>query len=218
MSTLTPLIRLEKASFGYSRVPVIRDVSLAIRREEFVAIVGPNGAGKSTLFRGLVGLLSPLSGTIDRDSALKHHVGYVPQRDQLDPLYPVTAHEVVAMGLVGVLPWYRFPDQSLTLRISSVLDQVGMRRHAGHVFSDLSGGQRQRVLIARALVIDPLLLVLDEPTSGIDPDAEEIILELLKTLHQNGKTILMVSHRDQALRRYANRVLEVKSGAVTEMA
>jgi ABC-type Mn2+/Zn2+ transport system ATPase subunit len=121
------------------------------------------------------------------------------------------------MGLVGVLPWYRFPRNADLKAVSESLDQVGMLKHANHSFADLSGGQRQRVLIARALVIDPVLLVLDEPTAGIDPQAEIIILDLLKTLHENGKTILMVSHRDQSLRQYVARVVEVKGNKVTEL-
>lgn len=213
---MKPIISLHRASFGYDGEPILRDLTLSIPAEAFIGIVGPNGAGKSTLFRGLVGLLSPLSGKIDRDPALSQRVGYVPQRDQLDSLYPLTAREVIAMGLVGVSPWYRYPSSAENDRIPHVLEQVGMRHYADRAFAELSGGQRQRVLIARALVIDPLLLVLDEPTAGIDPASEEKILELLKTLNSDGKTILIVSHRDQALKRYAQRILEVNDGTVKE--
>ncbi len=213
---MSELITLKNASFGYSKTPILRDVSLTIHSQEFIGISGPNGAGKSTLLRGLVGLLPVLSGKLYRNPSLERRIGYVPQRDKLDSLFPLTAHEVVEMGLVGIHPWHRFLNKAHQERIASSLDQVGMLKLSHHPFADLSGGQRQRVLIARALVIDPILLVLDEPTSGIDPQAEETILNLLQSLHTSGKTILMVSHRDQSLRQFASRVLEVKGQKVAE--
>lgn len=208
------LITFQNAAFGYDRTPIIRNLSLCVPEGAFIGIVGPNGAGKSTLFKGLVGLLPPMAGSLHRAASLTRRIGYVPQRDQLDPLYPLTAEEVVTMGLVGILPWYRYPDKIQQARVMSSLDQVGMRSSAGQSFASLSGGQRQRVLIARALVIDPLLLVLDEPTAGIDPQAEIVILDLLQTLHQQGKSILMVSHRDMTLRKHVKNIWHVEDGGV----
>ena len=211
-----PLITLENASFGYNKKPVIRNVSLVVRRGEFIGIVGPNGAGKTTLFRGILGLIPPIEGRVIRAAELHRRIGYVPQRDQLDSIYPVTASDVVYMGLVGILPWYRFPGETALQTIQASLDKVGMLTFSNHPFAELSGGQRQRVLIARALAIAPLLLVLDEPTAGIDPAAEESILLLLDKLQEQGETILMVSHRLQALHKHARRVIEVKDQGISE--
>jgi len=212
-----PLITLEKAAFGYAGQTVLDNVTLHVQPRDFIGLIGPNGAGKTTLFRGLLGLLAPMRGQVARPTLMSRHIGYVPQRDTLDSLYPVTAREVVRMGLVGQLPWYRFVGASFDSTIDAALAQVGMQGEAQDSFFELSGGQRQRVLIARALVSAPRLLVLDEPTAGVDPEAEKKILDLLASLHQHqGLTILMVTHHVQVIRSHANRILTVKEGTVFE--
>ncbi len=209
------LIDIKQAAFGYNERPVIRDVSLCVRRGEFIGLIGPNGAGKSTLFKGLLGLLPPHIGEVTRSPELLGRIGYVPQRETLDPIYPLTAWDVVRMGVAGPLPWYRLPGREGKSMIWDCLQKVGMAEFSDHPFALLSGGQRQRVLIARALAVNPRLLVLDEPTAGIDPVAEESILALLKQLHkQSQMAILMVSHHMQSLRNRVERVIVVNNGGI----
>lgn len=143
------LIEVKDAAFGYNGRPVITAVSLAVRQREFIGLIGPNGAGKSTLFKGLLGLLPPLAGEVVRSSDVARRIGYVPQRDTLDPIYPLTSWDVVRMGVVGPLPWYRLPGKPGKAMIWDCLQKVGMTEFSDHPFAQLSGGQRQRVLIAR---------------------------------------------------------------------
>jgi ABC-type Mn2+/Zn2+ transport system ATPase subunit len=209
------LIEVKRAAFGYNGRPVIDAISLGVCCGEFIGLIGPNGAGKSTLFKGLLGLLPPLAGEVTRSPELTGRIGYVPQRDTLDSIYPLTAWDVVRMGYVGPLPWYRLPCKTGKAVIWDCLQKVGMADLGDHPFALLSGGQRQRVLIARALAVNPRLLVLDEPTAGIDPVAEESILALLKQLHQQSQiAILMVSHHMQSLRNRVERVIVVNNGGI----
>jgi ABC-type Mn2+/Zn2+ transport system ATPase subunit len=211
------LITLREAAFGYGGEPVIENVSLTVKKGEFIGLIGPNGAGKSTLFKGILKLLPPLSGSVTHAPELRRRVGYVPQRDTLDPIYPLTAWDVVRMGFLGPHPWYRLPNKKDGPLIRQRLEQVKMEDFSDHPFALLSGGQRQRVLIARALAVRPELLVLDEPTAGIDPVAEENILTLLGELHEKSQiSILMVSHHIQSLRKRVQRVIVVNRGGVLD--
>ncbi len=212
-----PLITLQNASFGYNRQPVIRNISMAVSHGEFIGLIGPNGAGKSTLFKGMLKLLPPLTGSVIHAPDILRRIGYVPQRDQLDAVYPLTAWDVVRMGIVGAEPWYCWKGTAaIADHIQEALGKVKMTEYQEHPFAELSGGQRQRVLIARALAIHPEMLVLDEPTAGIDPVAEESILMLLSQLNREaGITILMVSHHIQSLQQRVNRVVVVKNEGIT---
>jgi len=206
-----PLITLRDATFGYNRQPVIQNVSLTVHRGEFIGLIGPNGAGKSTLFKGMLRLLPPMKGDVIHSPDIIQRLGYVPQRDQLDSIYPLVAWDVVRMGIVGSLPWYEWAgSRSHAALIHQCLERVGMGAYRDHPFAELSGGQRQRILIARALATRPQILVLDEPTAGIDPIAEESVLALLTELNQESHiTVLMVSHHLQSLRHRVKRVVVV---------
>jgi ABC-type Mn2+/Zn2+ transport system ATPase subunit len=209
------MITVSNASFGYGNQPILSEVNLSIEPGEFIGLIGPNGAGKSTLFKGLLKLLPTLSGEVRHAPDLLRRIGYVPQRDTLDPIYPLTAWDVVRMGFEGPQPWYRGVGKNGKAMIQSCLEKVGMDDFNDHPFAQLSGGQRQRVLMARALAGDPKLLVLDEPTAGIDPVAEESVLNLLSALHKDHKlTILMVSHHIQSLRRCVQRAIVVNQGHI----
>jgi len=183
--------------FGYDGKPVLRNVSLAIPEGDFVCVVGPNGSGKTTLLKLAQGLLKPSSGTIEvygqRPERSRGRIGYVPQHPRLDPLFPVSAMDVVLMGRLGrtrAFGAWSAEDREQALR---ALDEVGLTDRSGHHFASLSGGQKQRVLIARALAGDPDLLLLDEPTAGLDAHIEEGFYRLLQELNQR-LTIVLVSH------------------------
>ena len=207
-----PLIRLRSAAFGYRGTKVLEGVSLDVEPGRTVGIIGPNGSGKTTLIRGLIGLIEPVSGTVERPAT---QVGYVPQREELDAAFPVTVEEVVHMGACGRLTrWGRLRPEDRDLAAQS-LERVGLAHRARDLFAALSGGQRQRVLIARALMARPRVLLLDEPTSGIDVTAQRVVSELLLELRDHEQlAVLLVTHQLQVLRRIADVVLWVSDGRV----
>jgi manganese/zinc/iron transport system ATP- binding protein len=206
------LLACARASFGYHRKPVVSDVDLAIERGDFVGLVGPNGAGKTTLFRGLLGLIPPLAGTVTRSTRA---IGYVPQRETLDAIYPVTVEEVVRMGAYGQLRGLRDLSRAARERAAACLEKVGLHDRRASAFSSLSGGQRQRVLIGRALMVEPEVMLLDEPTSGVDRSAQARILELLSELNRTrGMAVLLVSHQLDMVRETVQRVAWVADGGV----
>ena len=200
-----PLVQFENVQLGYGRQVVLEHVQLDIFRGDFFGLVGPNGSGKTTLLRSLLGILKPLRGQVARAVGLR--IGYVPQREMLDPLFPLTALDIVLMGRyprAGVLRSPRRADRDFAMQC---LQQVGLADVAHKLYRELSGGQRQRVLIARALAVEPNLLVLDEPTNGLDLPTEAAILGLIEQLHaQSGLTIVLVSHVLNVVARYATRM------------
>jgi ABC-type Mn2+/Zn2+ transport system ATPase subunit len=206
-----PLITVRDATFGYNQQPVLQNVSLTIDPGEFMGLIGPNGAGKSTLFKGLLKLLPPMSGEVLHAPEIHQRIGYVPQKDRLDSMYPFTASDIVRLGATSGLPWYAGPIAPVqTVWIQECLKRVGMADVHDLSFAELSGGQRQRVLIARALAVRPRLLVLDEPMTGVDAASEDGLLQLLKELHQEEKmTILMISHHARTLRGRATQIIGV---------
>ncbi|MCB9905279.1 MAG: metal ABC transporter ATP-binding protein [Planctomycetes bacterium] len=218
MTTRGPLIEARDAAFGYDGAPVIAGVDLAVHAGERIAVVGPNGAGKTTLFRGLLGLVPPQGGVVERAT---RDVGYVPQHEQLDAVFPFTAREVVELGALGRFEganrfWRRITSASRELA-DRRLDDVGLLDKAAQSYADLSGGQRQRVLIARALMGDPRILFLDEPTSGVDRDAARRIVALLaQKSERDGVTVVMVGHQFDALREFASRAIWVAEGGVKD--
>lgn len=188
-----PLLTFTDVTLGYGGAAVLTGLSFHVCAGEFLGIVGPNGAGKTTVLRALLGLLRPMAGSITGERPPV--VGYVPQREHIDTIMPVTALEVALMGRATRLrplerlgpADYRAAEQALA--------QVGVAHLAPRLLRDLSGGQQQRVLLARALAAEPDLLVLDEPTNGMDVASEHAIVELLVRLNrQRGLTIVLVTH------------------------
>jgi ABC-type Mn2+/Zn2+ transport system ATPase subunit len=209
---MPPLLRLTQACFGYRGKPVVRDVDLEIQPGQFLGIVGPNGGGKSTLFKGCLGLIAPLAGRVER---FTRRLGYVPQREHLDSIYPLRVDEVVHMGAYGRLRGWRGLSTEDRRLAQECLERVGLAPRTREQFSALSGGQRQRVLIARALMARPELLLLDEPTSGVDRGAQQQILELLLDLNRRERiAVLLVSHQLQMVREAVGEVLWVGGGRV----
>jgi zinc transport system ATP-binding protein len=208
------LLRLRDVSLGYGNRPVLEHVDLELARGEFVALLGPNGAGKTTLLRGIVGLLGATAGSIEFELDRRASpLGYVPQRETLDPAFPLTVFEVVLMGTYARLPPSRRAGAHQHRIARQALELVGLPALADQRFADLSGGQTQRVLIARALAAEPSLLVLDEPTAGIDADATAAIMGVLSRLNrEDGMTVLLVTHQVRVLRGVVNEVVWVQDG------
>lgn len=219
------IIKLESLSVGYRRKAVLSDLNLALKRGSFTGLLGSNGSGKTTLIKTLLGILKPVAGRVARHAGNGGdlRIGYVPQRESLDPIYLFSAFEVAQMGLYGLVKPGRGIGASGRERVNRSLAQVGAEGFADRKFSELSGGQMQRVLIARALVCDPELLVLDEPTAGIDADAAKAVGELLAKLHAKGNmTILMVNHELHWMRQLASELIWLRDasavqGAVDEL-
>lgn len=188
-------ITLTDVSFAYDGRPVLHDVSLALPRGGFAAVIGPNGGGKTTLLRLVLGLLKPTRGTVEvlgtTPEAARSRIGYMPQRTQLDPGFPAPVEDVVLMGRLGPRGGtYSRADRAAAAK---ALDRVGLAAVRRRPFSTLSGGQRQRALIARAITADPELLLLDEPTANLDVTMEKDLYDLLATL-TGTLTIVLVSH------------------------
>jgi ABC-type Mn2+/Zn2+ transport system ATPase subunit len=179
-----------------------------VEEADTIAILGPNGAGKSTLLKTILGGVAPLSGSLRWASGRPPRVGYVPQGHRLDFAYPLDALQVVLMGRAARVGVARFFGKSDRLAAQGALESVGLGSVAHHPFRSLSGGQRQRVLVARALVGEPELLVLDEPTSEMDPAAEHALLELVSGLVTARKVaVLFVTHQISAAAGFSHTVL-----------
>jgi zinc transport system ATP-binding protein len=198
---MRPFVELEDVDFAYGPVLALERINLTVEPGDFLGIIGPNGSGKTTLLRIMLGLLPPSRGTVrlfghpPESFRQWGRVGYVPQRATLDPSLPVTVHEVVATGLLPSLGVFGRLGALERKRIAEVLGQVGMEAHAGARIGALSAGQQQRVLIARALVSKPELLILDEPTGGVDPEAQTSFYALLQHLNrERDVTLVLVSH------------------------
>ncbi len=212
------ILTLQGAAFGYEGRAIIEHVGFTIERGDFVALLGPNGAGKTTLLRGIVGLIEPLSGTLEHGFDRRQKpIGYVPQRDTLDPIFPLTAREVVLMGSYARLAPLRPVTRREQTLATACLEQVGMQAVAEQRFSALSGGQKQRVLIARALAAEPELLVLDEPTAGVDPAAAAAIMDAVARLNrERSLTVLLVTHQLRMLRGLVRSVVWVQGGRAVQ--
>jgi zinc transport system ATP-binding protein len=206
-------IVVKDLSFSYDGYPVLEDVNLSISQGDFVSVVGPNGGGKTTLLKLMLGLLKPSRGDVRvlgvTSEEARPRVGYMPQHSQLDPQFPATVMDVALMGRLGhgrAFGRYSRKDKEIA---GGVLEQVGLYDLRKKAFSSISGGQRQRLFIARALVCEPELLLLDEPTANLDLAMEGDLYALLQTLNQR-LTIVMVSHDLGFVSRVVKSVICVK--------
>ena len=213
-----PIIRLSDVTLGYGTRTVLENVSFAIERGEFVALAGPNGAGKTTLFRGMLGLVTPFAGRIDYGfDRGASPPGYVPQKETLDPIFPLTAYEVVLMGAAARVPPLWPVGRRIAELAADSLAAVGLRGERDQPFWALSGGQKQRVLIARALAVEPEILLLDEPTAGVDPGAEAAIVDFIADLNrERGLTVVLVSHHLRLVRPLVRSAIWVAEGTATK--
>jgi manganese/zinc/iron transport system ATP- binding protein len=203
---------VEHLSVNYDKTLVLWDVQCQIPSGKLVGILGPNGAGKSTFLKALLGMVSPVSGKItffdgSPYRAVKQRIAYVPQRSSVDWDFPVTAFEVVLMGRYRHLGPFRRPSKADKSAALKALEMVGMQGFADRQISELSGGQQQRLFIARALVQDADLYLMDEPFAGVDMATEKEIISLMDKLKAQGKTLLVVHHDLSTVESYFDWVL-----------
>lgn len=207
------VLRASGLALGYEATTVLAGVDLEVRAGEYWVLVGPNGAGKTTLLRAVLGLLEPSAGRLELDPERMRweRLGFVPQRGGLHTALPVTVREFVSLGFVGL----RGARRERAARLAWALERCGLAGHARTGWHALSGGQRQRALLARALVRRPSVLLLDEPTEGLDLRSRSGLLELLAELHrEEGLTLLVVTHELAIAARYATHVALFREGGV----
>lgn len=195
---------------GYFGRDVLDEVSFDVARGEFVGIIGPNGSGKSTLLKVIAGLLEAQCGYIEVLGAPPGHgqnVGYVPQTEAVNWSFPVTVFDVVLMGVFGRLGLFRRPGEADKRAALAALDEVGMREYANAQIGELSGGQQQRVFVARSLVQNPQLLLLDEPIAGVDATSQHAIFTLLEERQKVGMTIVATTHDLSCVATWFDKVL-----------
>lgn len=186
------IIKFDNITIGYSKKPIIERINLSIYENDFVGIVGPNGAGKTTLLKTLLGTIKPISGNVYKNNL---RFGYVPQRDTIQPLLPYSVFDVVMMGRYSLSGTFKKLDHVDKRIVDESLAYVGINDLRNSIYNSLSGGQRQRTLIARALAVEPNVLILDEPTNGMDTPSHYSLLDLITRLHSEKKlTIFIVSH------------------------
>lgn len=208
-----PIIEVNHLFFSYNDTPVLEDVSLVVQKGEFVALVGPNGAGKTTLLKIILGILVPQRGEVYvlgrkpqelRD--LRHRIGYVPQLAHFDPHFPITLQEFVLTGRYGLIGIGKRPKRTDWEVVNKAIEEVHLTPLRNRLFGELSGGERQRALIARALSVEPEILLCDEPTTAVDPKNNESFYELLLRLKDKGTTILVISHDVGVIAQYADSI------------
>lgn len=213
-STGAPTVEFSHVDFAYEAGhPVLQDASFRISGNEMYSVIGPNGGGKTTVAKLILGLLSPTAGTVrvlgHRPKATRSAVGYVPQYTQFDPRFPATVLDVVLMGALH--PHTRFYRAADRARARDVLGEVDLEGLDRRSFADLSGGQRQRVLIARALMTNPQLFLLDEPTANVDAAAERRLTQLLARLSQR-MTVMLITHDLGFVAEHVHHVVCVRTG------
>ncbi len=216
----TPVITVTGAAIGYEGRAVLRDISLTVTTGEVVAVLGANGSGKSTLTRAVLGLVPLSSGSVKlfdqpaRRFRQWHRIGYVPQRLGAGGGVPATVREVVAAGRLARRGILRPPGRADRRAVEAALAAVGLADRTGDPVSTLSGGQQQRVLIARALAGEPELLILDEPTAGVDAASQEAFAGALQKFVAGGGTVLLVAHELGPLRPLISRAVVVHAGGI----
>ena len=208
MNELIPLIKCRQLTLGYGNKDLVRDLDYEVNVEDYLCIIGRNGSGKTTFLRGLAGLLSPKSGSIELCEGLKRsEIGYLPQMTVVQKDFPASVEEIVLSSFQGkhsLLPFYGRAQRERAMECMALTRTESLRKSC---FRELSGGQKQRVLLARALCAAERLLLLDEPVTGLDPESSETMYRVIKDLHKNGMTIVMVTHDVDAALDDATRVM-----------
>lgn len=216
----TAALSIHDLTVAYDRRPVLWDVDLDVPAGCLAAIVGPNGAGKSTLIKACLDLLPRVSGDVRMFGSpwrqVRHRVAYVPQRETVDWDFPVSVLDVVVMGTYGRLGWLRWVGQPQKRAALAALERVGLTEYAHRQISQLSGGQQQRVFLARALVQQADLYLMDEPFASVDAATEQAIVEVLRSLRSDGATVVVVHHDLQTVSEYFEHVILLNMRVVAD--
>lgn len=213
------VIEINNLNVFYGNTSALTDVSLDVLDGEYLAIIGPNGGGKTTLLNSIVGLVKPTKGDVKIcNGSIKEkrsHIGYVPQIAVMDRKYPITVIETVMTALLknGLHPFARFSKEDKAYAMQ-MLERVGIEKLAKRQISELSGGEFQRLLIARALAVNPHILILDEPTASVDPASRMQIYELLSNLNNSGMTVVMVTHDMLAISSSINKLACINNNLI----
>lgn len=207
------IININNLSLGYNNIPVIQNLNVKINDGDFVCIVGSNGAGKSTLIKGILGLLKPISGSIELNNIKKNFIGYMPQETKVDSNFPASVYEIVLSGTlnkVGLKPTYSKELKKIADDNLKLLDIYSLKDKC---FNELSGGQRQRVLLARSLCSTSKILILDEPSNNLDYNSKKNLYKILQYLNKEKKmTIIMVTHDLDHNNLIGNKILSLQKG------
>ncbi len=207
---IDPIIEFDKVTFSYEEIPIIQESSFQIFKNEFIGIIGPNGGGKTTAFKLIMGFIEAQSGLVKicggKPGAKNLKIGYVPQITHYDKQFPISALEVVLTGVVSKVNCFGIMPKNEKEKAIDLLCKMGLKNSYNQSYSSLSGGQAQRVLIARAILSNPDILLLDEPTANIDPVAEVKIMKIIRELKKS-KTILFISHDFETIIHEVEKVL-----------
>ena len=219
-----PVITARQAALAYSGTtsePVLTDLHFDVGEGESVALIGPNGAGKSTLIQAVLGIVPVVHGTLEvlgqepGDREALQRIGYLPQRDGIDPEFPISLKQVVELGLTREAPSILPLRREQRERVTGAIERVGLRERQGAHFGSLSGGQQQRGLLARALVSNPRLILLDEPFNGLDAESRERLVDLLLELRAEGVAIMVSTHDPSLADAVCSHVLELDGTQVS---
>ena len=196
-------------SVGYTAKPVLRNLNFEVNRGDYLLVIGENGAGKSTLIKTILGLQTPIDGEISAgEGLLKSEIGYLPQQSEIQKDFPASVREIVLSGCLagcGRRPFYSKKEKQTA---QSAMNSVNIGSLAGRCYRELSGGQQQRVLLARALCAGRKMLILDEPVSGLDPEAAADMYRLIERLNkEHGITVIMITHNISSALKYASHIL-----------
>jgi zinc/manganese transport system ATP-binding protein/zinc transport system ATP-binding protein len=214
-----PIVELLNVTAGYNGAAVLRDVDLRIMPGDFVGLLGPSGSGKTTLLRTVLGAAEVMAGSVrvyDKPGSRRNRAGYVPQLETIDWNFPVTVEEAVMMGRTmsnALFPWFRKQERELAF---DMMERLGIGGLAKRHIRELSGGQQQRVFLARALVSNPELLLLDEPTSGVDVKTRDDVMHLLHDLNHAGVTIILTTHEINAVAVHLPRIVCLNGSIVAD--
>ena len=194
---MKPIVKVKNLQFNFAENSILRDINFAVEPGEFLGVIGPNGGGKSTLLNLLAGFLRPSQGEVLID---RENLAYVPQQNLINDILPITVSEYLDFGKINA--------KSKCFTNSEALEMVQMQAYENHLFNELSGGQKQRILLAKAIVKKPQIILLDEPTTGLDSDGQDQLLSLLKVIRNELKSaIVLVDHNIHLTLKYCDKIL-----------